>query len=307
MCGEYNLVVTRPDGSSYETGWFKNLILNSGFDRMMSPSVGYLCIQYASVGSGNSAPAASQTQLDAKVGATSNQVSYPTAVNLGTPTFVSSFSYSYVFTQGAVVGTIAEVGTGWLSAGPGSLFSRALILDGGGSPTTLTLTSIDQLTVYYKVTVTPTVTDASGSVTINGTAVNYTVRLSNASIFFGTDQYLGYNTGNPFTGRIVAPYPNIYTYGGTVTHGTLTSTSMNATTSLYQQPTLLSSAYVSGSLSQDTTWTWGPTLANHTGGSLSGIGLNWGPGINYNILFATPILKTATKSFSIVTRLTWSR
>lgn len=308
--GEYQLVVTRPDGTMRSTGWFNNIITNTGFDRMMA-SQNTMTIGYASVGSGTSTPIGTQTALDNKIGATSAVWSALAGASAGSPTYAASHTFTCVFTQGSVIGNITEVGVGWLSSGVGSLFSRALILDGVGAPTTLSLTAVDQLTVYYRVTVTPTVTDTTGTVTISGTPVNYTIRLGNAGSFSGFSSYSpGNGQSGAFSGNyLFPPYGNIYTYGGTVSLPALTASNMTATTSLYEQPTLATAAYVPGTFYTDNTWTWGPTKANHTGGSLSGITLVWGLNghVFYHILFATPILKTNTKTFTLNTRLAWTR
>lgn len=310
ISGEFNLVVTKPDGSTYETGWFSNIITNAGFDRMMAAS-NTMTVGYATVGTGTSAPTATQNALDNKIGGTSATWSNITSSTSGNPSYIATHTFTFVFTQGAVVGNITEVGIGWASTGPGSLWSRALTLDNSGSPITLTLTSIDQLTIYYRVSIAPTVTDTTGTVVISGTPVNYTIRLGNAASFTGVGSWaVNNNSSGPFAGSYLFPaYPNINTYGGTVALPALTAPNMTATTVLNEQPARTSPAYVNGTYYTDTTWSWGASLANHTGGSLSGITMSWGINsyISYHILFGTPILKTNSKTLTLTTRLAWSR
>ena len=71
--GEYRLVINRQDGSQQDTGWFPNLILNQGLDRLgLGTNPYYSIIRYAHVGSGTTAPAATQTGLVTFVAAADN-------------------------------------------------------------------------------------------------------------------------------------------------------------------------------------------------------------------------------------------
>ena len=65
---------------------------------------------------------------------------------------------------------------------------RALILDGGGSPTTLTILSDETLDVTYTIRVYPPTTDVTGSITLDGVSYGYTIRPCNVSTS-GTGSY----------------------------------------------------------------------------------------------------------------------
>lgn len=296
--GEYNVVVRHADGSTTETGWFKNLILNSGLNLLGSSSEP---IKYARVGTGNSTPVVTQTSLDAQIASTASSIGgYTSRVNSGSPLYQTLYTYTLAFAQGAVVGNITEVGIGWQQTGA-TLFSRALILDNLGNPTTLTLVSLDQLTIYYRLNLVPSVADTTGSVTLNSTPYTYVCRASNVS-GFGNSSAVFQTSSDGFSNA----YPNIYTYPAGSVLGTVNGTPTGS--GLYQQPTQSNVAYSSGTFYRDSTWTWGPAVANHAGG-LQAIQFQWG--LNgywfYQLRFDTPIPKTNTNTLTLQMRFAWNR
>ena len=298
MQGEYNIVITHADGSTTETGWFKNLVLNSGLDRLGSSSE---IIKYARVGTGTSVPAVTQTSLDAQIAA-SPQISAATSrVNSGSPLYQTLFSYTFTFAQGAVVGNITEVGIGWLSTGAG-LFSRALILDNLGFPTTLTLVAIDQLTVYYRLNLVPSIADTTGSVTINSIPYTYVCRPANIGNWANNTTTFQ-NSGDWFSNAYYSS--NIDTYGTGVL-GPVTGVPTGSV--LGQQPTRANVTYSNGTYYRDSSWTWSPAQANFVGG-IQSIVFVWGTNANYyfQIRFDTRIPKDNTMTLTLQLRYSWNR
>ena len=305
--GEYRLVINRPDGSQQDSGWFPNLILNQGLDRL---GLGYppvdSVIRYAHVGSGTSAPAATQTGLQTFVAAADNSYrasgytgdAAESVSNAGAPTYAGLHTWKFTFAQGAVVGNITEIGVGWSNTG-NTLFSRALILDSGGSPTTITLVSIDQLTVYYRIRIIPTLTDATGTIDISGTTYSYTVRASNVttfcsnntSTFGGTGYFSNANDG--------------FAYPATSTLGTVTQTPSGnpyPTSSVTQGP------YVNGTYYRDATFNFSTTAGNAPGG-IGALRFAFGPfnDSQFQMSLSPAIPKDNTKTFSITMRHSWAR
>ena len=146
LAGFYKLVATNSKGQTRVVAdWFCNLILDAGLNRLGTGGI----IDRISVGSGNSTPTAGQTALDTLVATTT------TAVGGGVNSYDSvgntyAFSRStYRFATGVATGNLTEVGAGW----SGGLFSRALIKDGGGVPTTVTILSDETLDVIYELRV----------------------------------------------------------------------------------------------------------------------------------------------------------
>ena len=306
--GEYNIVIKKPDGTEIETGWFPNLILNQGLD-MMGASAGASPIQYASVGTGSSTPIPTQTSLDSNLGGYSTYSANAGTSNAGAPTYAGLHTQVYSWPQGAVVGNITEIGIGMATAN-GSLFSRALILDSLGAPTSITLISIDQLIVYYRLSLTPPLTDITGTMVLDGVTYNYTSRIVNA-LQWGNVEY-------------IYEYPpyfnNIY---GTTAYGpdaalvpitTYTvSGDTGGTSSL--SPNVGTSTYINGSYHVDWTFAYPPGYGNtgSNGAPWAGIGgfrvTGGGPWsvINFQVVLSSPIPKVNTNQLSLTFRFSWSR
>jgi hypothetical protein len=172
--GEYKTVLTKGDGTVVESPWFDNIILNTGLDLLGSPTTGTV-LGYLRLGTGTSTPAVTQTNVDAFLVTVNNNIGN-TYTTTGSPNYHSVGTIGYSFAQGAVVGNVTELAVGPLAGSTGNCFSRSLIVDNTNTPTALTVTAIDQLTVYYKLTVITSVNDFTGSFVIDGVTYNYTGR-----------------------------------------------------------------------------------------------------------------------------------
>jgi hypothetical protein len=299
--GEYRFVITRGDGSTEDTGWFPNLILDQGLDRMGSAFQTPI-FSICRVGTGNSTPVNTQTALDSPLGSPSTANSTANSnTNEGAPLYRSTLTFNYVFAQGAVVGNISEVGVGWATTG-NTLFSRALILDNLGSPTTITLVAIDQLTVFYRVRVAPTLTDATGSVLIGSTTYNFTSRVCSAANF-GNVQYI-FAYGHEYLGKLYIA--STYQAGAglaaiTASVPTGTQSGANSTGSLQ--------AYTPGTFYRDSSLSFSISQGNATGG-IQALSLVYGEPyqpFRFQIVFNTPIPKTNTNVLTLTIRFSWAR
>lgn len=135
-----------------ETEWFKNIVLDTGLNQM---SVG-TWIDRVRVGSGNSTPVTSQTQLDNTIASTTDVLSGSESVSKQTTTspYYAMANRTYRFAEGVAAGSISEVGCGW---GAGlDLWNRALVKDLNGNPTTITVLSDEYLDVIVEVRYYPT-------------------------------------------------------------------------------------------------------------------------------------------------------
>lgn len=182
--GEYEISVLRGNGAA-ETYTFSNLILDSFIDRWSNTS-GVTASSELScyVGSGTTAPAVTDTQLEAFVAKSpadanisGNYLNYKTGSDYWTE-YTATFTYSL----GQVVGNISEVG---IQINDGSkvhtnIDSRSLIKDATNSPITLSLTSSDQLIVRYKITFKIPTTQSSAVVSIAGNSTTVTWECHNA-------------------------------------------------------------------------------------------------------------------------------
>lgn len=143
----FKLKVHKGDGiPTQETPWFHNQVLDIGLDRM---SVGKW-IDRCCVGSGNSLPLTTQTQLDSLIAATTTIQESLVSRNTGVEPYYTSRRVTWRFGQGLAAGNISEVGLGW---GNTQLWNRALIKDINGNPTTITVLSDEYLDVISEVRV----------------------------------------------------------------------------------------------------------------------------------------------------------
>ena len=99
-------------------------------------------------GTGNSTPVVSQTILDNQTGVSSSGIE-----TYGSTTSSPYYGYkifTFRFNQGIAAGNISEIGVGWSGTTPLQLFSRTLIKDINGDPTTITVLADETLDVIYE-------------------------------------------------------------------------------------------------------------------------------------------------------------
>ena len=150
MEGFYSLKVHGGRRGEIDFGTHKNLILDAGITHMLN---NYDPLRYIHVGSGSSQPSASQAQLDARFAYTnrSNSVRHG-FVSKDDSENNRAYGYSRLevqFDKGAAKGNISEIGVGNNTDG-NPLWSRTLILDHSGNPTSITILEDEYLTVTYE-------------------------------------------------------------------------------------------------------------------------------------------------------------
>lgn len=138
-----------------DTGFFDNLITNTGMNRVGQVTTdttssisafNSLCGRFV-VGSGSAEPQFTDTALQNPVAfASGNPVLDNESSNYDRGWY--EMTVRHQFGQGQAAGNLSEIGIQHTSAS-GPLWSRALILDGVGSPTTITVLPEDFLTCYY--------------------------------------------------------------------------------------------------------------------------------------------------------------
>jgi len=172
------------EATNVETGktrvladWFPNLMLTAGLNRMTDiGSYSDRCF----VGTGNTPPVATDTALEGPV---SSGESAQGSVRVGgssdgiTPPHYVTATRNYIFPQ-ALEATLAEVGVGATSGSGEPLMSRALILDGGLNPITITILAIEILTVTHELRGYGPTDDLIGTVTIDSIVYDTITRLS---------------------------------------------------------------------------------------------------------------------------------
>lgn len=295
VCGYYKLSATNTEtGESRDlTDWFKNLITDGGMDRIAENQD---WLTYCQVGTGSTTPQYSDSSLANRIAGT-NSLS-GTATNgcaQSSPYFVYTRK-TFRFTAGTVSGNITEVGVGWAISG--SLFSRSLILDVNGDPTSITVLSSETLDVTYEGRYYIPLVDTSGSIVLNGVNYNWTGRAANAaSNTQSQGWYIGSNGENESQ-----TWTTAYTrdaYDGSI--GAITSIPSGNRGVASQSV----SAYVNGTHYIDLTLTFGLTTANFVAG-INALSFVIGAGM-YQIGFSPAIPKTSNDVFTIKIRHSWSR
>lgn len=153
LSGEYRLM-TRKSKSGIlveDTGWFPNLITDSGLDFFANTS-GLGAVSYLAVGSGNTLPSVTDTSLDSEV-AQINARTSPTvfSANINVDERCWEGTFTATFSNGAAEGIISEVA----AKGGANLnvSSRALVRDSMGNPTSIVVLGDEDLVLQYKVKV----------------------------------------------------------------------------------------------------------------------------------------------------------
>lgn len=292
--GEYQLVITNQHGHVQTTPWFDNIILNSGLDAIGVDKQPLYSSRF-SVGTGTSVPNINQTQLDAKIASIAG--TWLSQVNNGSPSYSTTHTFRAVFDQGAVVGNITEIA---INGGPEinePLFSRALILNNAGVPTSITITSLDQLTVYYRLSVFPYLSDFSGTMEISGTSYQYTGRAGQVSGTMAPAFRLD-TTSYGYCGFVYGPNATLGTIDGQPEGGYGSGGAVN-----FGYPT--NQAYVPGSYSSTSSALIGITYESPINVFYIMYGNMSGP--RYQIALDTPIPKSNTNELRINVSVSWAR
>lgn len=284
--GWFKIEAIRPDGTRRVLAdWFPNLILDGGLDRMGANS-DYL--NWCQVGSGSTAPVAAQTALVNRIAGTSTVQASSTGAQASAP-YYGWLRRTYRFAQGVAAGNLSEVGVGWASTG--SLFSRALILDGGGSPTTITVLSDEALDVTYELRRYPGTVDLTGTVVLNGVTHNWVSRAA------------GVTTAGVWTGEGAMALDAAQSFNGNI--GAVTAPNPSGTSGVLSATAL---AYSAGSYTRAVTVSAGLNNSNLSGGIRSIIVTSNVAGTGrYQIQFDPAIPKDNTKVLSLTIQHTWAR
>ena len=139
---------------------FPNLITNGGLERM-AENADWVSRTY--VGSGSAAPDFDDSAMNNFVASTTTDQASTTGAQSTAPYFTWR-RITRRFSAGQAAANLSEVGIGWATA----LFSRALIVDADGNPTTITVGAEQFLDVTYEFRFYPKTTDDTGSFTLTG-------------------------------------------------------------------------------------------------------------------------------------------
>lgn len=282
---------TRPDLKNVvtqDTGWFPNLITDAGLNRL-GTTVGMSCFH---VGTGVTTPAVTDTTLASYLAGLGGIPGAITYVG-GTP-YIIRQTWTGQYPVGAAAGNLTEMGMSTTTT-TGNLWSRARIVDGLGSPTTITVQPTEALNVAYTLEVSVDTTDVAGTCNITGSANHSTTtRPALLSSWFGGSQLVQFMQAAAVTSGNV--------YAGTL--GTVTGNPSGVGASTTSQ---VAGTYSNNSLKRSITITWNQTAGNLSGGvpiQSAVLGLS---GIFYQTQFSPTIAKDNTKTLVINYDVSWGR
>lgn len=296
--GIIKLEIIKEDGTLKEAEGlnkpFYNLITDAGLDSVSGLAINEAA-KYCRVGTSSTTPNVSDTALGTQTGSaspgwTQNSIQYTTQP------YYSEHTTFYDFAVGAVSGNLTEIGF-FSSEYGGTMWSRALIKDSEGNPTTLTLLATDQLKVTYKVRrYIPASLTGSFTLNTNGTnsTINYTITPANISYTEGP-WYAGYCSNGGI---------NMYV-GEANTLGAITSVPAgNISSSI----SVAQSTYTQGSFQAIFSTIIPTASANFATGIGSMIFFTADSSYcGYQCSFSPKIMKTSSQTLAIGIRLSWGR
>lgn len=298
---------------------FHNLVLNSGLDLLCTTNgpISSTLYNRCSVGTSNTAPAAGQTLLLGPVGSTTTKTDLGTSYVTGPPPYVQR-AVQYDFAVGDIVANIAEIGIGPGTYNVTPLMSRALVLDGGGSPTVVSVLVTESLRVTHYLRNYIITTDTAGVVTIGGINYNYVVRAAawNIAAVNGGAEFPGgwsSSTGGTDAGGV---FKNLTTtLMATTGNGQIGAYSIQTLGTIELYPantggavgcgTYAPVAYVAGDYYRDSVITIGLTEANTLTGGIGAITYGGYFGV-YQMSFTPKLPKTALNAFALRLRISLS-
>lgn len=296
--------------------WFHNLVTDFGLDQYGLTNSHY---QYCHVGTGTTPETVSDTALDAFVASTGT-ISDSFGAETSAPYWAhhtSQYRFSPGFGGGPV--NLNEVG-GSTTTGTGSLATRALTVNGSGTPTTISVLADEYLDVYYKrrnypahlTEATGAPTDPTGSIDVSGSSHGYTVRpcivtyagsksvSTNAGWAAHLDNAFGAGVGYAFhLGSRAMALDEDATLGAVTGFPGGYASSDNETT-------YGSAAYTPTSYARELWWQWGITDANFAPKGIGGLVLKTTLGC-YSVIFDTPIMKVLGEVFTYYHDFSWTQ
>jgi len=294
--GRYKLTVRGGDMRvRRESPWIDNLITNIGLDSLAPGASITTCV----VGTGSTAPNVTDTALVSQVASTTTTQASSTQTDNNSPYGIMKTVVKR-FAQGAAAGNLAEVGIG---PAADALFSRALIVDEEGNPTTLSVQSDEVLDVTYQLIAYPPLSDVEDTVAITGSG-DHDIVFRAASV--GSSTWWRFNTGS-----------GVFNVTGVASSGAAYEGAIGAITG---SPSGLSNdagsvevaSYSPGSYQRDITWVWGLNNGNFAGGIgavRTDLRTNVGDTsrLTFQCGFSPAIAKDASKTLALTFRYSWGR
>lgn len=294
--GKYKLVVRKVDGSiKEETDWFDNLITGAGINWLFT-ATSYAALRGVA-GAGNASPTLSDTTLQSYLGACTTKFADSGTYQATTSPYWVRRTITFRGELGAVVGNVSEVGVAMNSAPTASttLFSRALIVDSNGNPTSVAVAADEQLDIIWQFTVYMSPSSGTFNQMIDGvsTPFNYTI---SALGLGATTPNSGWTIGSIVDDTMYPLANNGNNYVNVEEGNSLSSVTRVITTTNGTLDT--DGSYISNSYQRNYKVTVALNQANFaTGIGWIGVGMQF---FKFQIAFtSTKVLKTSSKTYTL--------
>lgn len=262
-----------------------NMIVRSGLNAIGNANS---LIRTCVVGTDSTTVSFEDTALGAQIASTTTVQTETYGAQSSAPYF-RWFRRTFRFGQGVAAGNLAEVG---IKVDDNTLFSRALIVDSAGNPSTLSILADEYLDVTYEFRTYAETADTVLNLSVNGTA--YTATLRSANVNSGSD-YQQYGIAN----TISSTNSHIF-YNGSI--GGVTG---NPSGESYAHSRSLRGSYVANSFERTFIFSAGLNNANFTGGVKSVFVST--PQGNFQVEFSPAIPKNNYMILTIDLTVQWSR
>ncbi len=284
--------------------WFPNVITDQGLDEV---AVNQSTLAYCQIGSGNTPPDATDTELSAYMAGAAVISQTPASSGAVAP-YYGGVIKTYRFGAGVGTGNIQEIGVGWAGTGA-TLFSRALIVDGSGTPITITKLANEILEASYWHRVYAPTTDVTGSINISGNSYNYTIRAAFAGTTKGSNGrgwgLHGFSASQNIMSAFLSAAGNNSQSGTKVYTGTLGTVLSEPSGTADVWGVADNDDYVPGDHERIGTYTWTIDEGNLSGGIRSIMyAAGWA---NYQIQFDPVIPKDNTNQLELTFSHSWAR
>lgn len=273
---------------------FNNLVTDVGLNALGGSSATNLS-SFCQFGTGNTPPNTDQTSL---VSPTGTRKSWSRNVSSGNSGAAPWYNYSireWVFNPGDVSGNLSEIA--FFNNGGTVMFSRALIKDEFGNPTTLTILPDEYVYVTYEIRAyVGDLTDIPAEIELAG--VSYALNIRKIRVNVESSSIWSPST-EPAASRIP------YVYASTAQGGNTQSIPYTAYATMENSGVL--QPYVANSLKRTFTASAGPSYANIVGGFNHILANRTGENAGFSIFFDKMVPKDTEKTLSFTVTTSWSR
>ncbi|WP_444890051.1 hypothetical protein [Microbulbifer sp. DLAB2-AA] len=285
MTGEYKVEKLRGSTVTFESDWFPNIITDNGLDLWATSSAKFA---EGFVGTGNATPQKSDISLANYLAAdTSN---YGATKSIDTNEYCMYLQKAFEFNEGVATGNISELGVGPAN---NNFFSRALVRDADGSPTTISVLADEKLRFYYRLRINQPLNDFVAQVDGYST----TLRAANADVAASWSDGMD---GQPLFGSQQSPLSS----ATMATDGVIADVNNPPTGNRFYVTSATTDSYVPGSHVLSGTLLWDTSEGNGTLSAFQFVIYGMG---TWQFSISPAITKGFTQRLSIGVRIRWAR